>query len=332
MRRRLFAAVVLLSAVAMWTSPSDGEQPRSAPQQKKSGMKGMFDPNTNFERNAKGRDHFYVSELGERGASLQEYAQSKGITDGKITREVYLAYWEQMKNNWGGKGKKGGPGGTPGAPGAPNTAAIVPPKIDYDQMAEFEFARRDLNGKGYLTKDEVPGGLRDDFAKWDTDGDGLIQKEEFKAYYVSRLKERAEREAQRAATQGGNDDDWEKRPTVYRAGKLPPNLPKWFAELDKDGDGQVSLAEWRRAGKDIEEFQKYDRNDDGLLTPQEVLRQEALAKAGATGHESASVIQNIVNQAGPMRIEIGGQYPGKKGGPPGGPPREKGGKKRMGGG
>src|SRR5262245_53123940 len=108
MRRRLFATMVLLSAVGMWTSPSEGEQPRSAPQKKGGGgMKGMFDPNTNFENRAKGRDHFYVSELGQMGASLQEYATSKGITDGKITREVYLAYFEQMKNNWG-KGKKGG--------------------------------------------------------------------------------------------------------------------------------------------------------------------------------------------------------------------------------
>ena len=77
---------------------------------------------------------------------------------------------------------------------------------------------------------------------------------------------------------------------------------------------------------------------DGLLTPAEVLRHEALAKAGATGYEQPSVIQNIVNQAGgPMRIEIGGRDPGRKGGPP----RDAGGggadwmgkkKKKMGGG
>src|SRR5207248_7408241 len=75
-------------------------------------------------------------------------------------------------------------------------------------------------------------------------------------------------------------DDWEKRPVVYRAGKLPKDLPKWFVELDQDGDGQISLAEWRRAGKSLEEFAKYDRNEDGLLTPAEVLRYEALAKSG----------------------------------------------------
>src|SRR5262249_31046705 len=196
----------------------------------------------------------------------------KGITDEKITRAHYLAYSEEMKTKMKGRGMYG-PGAIPGAPGA--VPAIPQPKIDYDLLAEVEFAKRDLNGQGYLTKDEVPGGLKEEFAKWDTDGDGLIQKEEFKAYIINRMKERAEREAQKAATQGGADDDWEKRPTVYRAGKLPPNLPKWFIELDKDGDGQVSLAEWRRAGKGIEEFQKYDRNDDGLLTPQEVLRQEA---------------------------------------------------------
>ncbi len=341
MRRRLLAATVLLSAVAMWTSPSEGEQPRSAPQKKPGGgMKGggNWDPNAMFDRLAKGRDHFLISETTYSRQALTEYAQAKGITDEKITRAHYLAYSEEQKAKFMMKGKGMMPGMPGGAniPGAPGAAPIPQPKIDYDQIAEFEFAKRDLNGKGFLTREEVPGNLRDDFAKWDTDGDGLIQKEEFKAYIVSRLKERAEREAQRAATQGGNDDDWEKRPTVYRAGKLPPNLPKWFIELDKDGDGQVSLAEWRRAGKEIEEFQKYDRNDDGLLTPAEVLRQEALAKAGATGHEPPSVIQNIVNQAGPARIEIGGQNPGRKGGPPGPPgdgrDKKGGGKKRMGGG
>jgi EF hand len=324
MRHRLVATMVLLAAVAMWTSPSEGEQPRSAPQKK--GGKGApggggWDPSAMFDKLAKGRDYFLISETQYSRQSLTEYAQAKGITDEKITRAHYLAYSEEQKAKGGGmfnmmKGKgmfPGMPGGAniPGAPGA----APPPPKIDYDLIAEGEFAKRDHNGKGYLTKDEVPGNLRDEFAKWDTNGDELIQKDEFKAYIISRMKERAEREAAKGAVQGGNDDDWEKRPTVYRAGKLPPNLPKWFAELDKDGDGQVSMAEWRRAGKDIEEFQKYDRNDDGLLTPQEVLRQEALAKAGATGYEPPSVIQNIVNQAGPMRIEIGGRDPNKKGGP-----------------
>lgn len=41
------------------------------------------------------------------------------------------------------------------------------------------------------------------------------------------------------------EDDLDKRPTVYRAGKLPEKgLPAWFVQLDTDQDGQVALYEW----------------------------------------------------------------------------------------
>jgi Ca2+-binding EF-hand superfamily protein len=55
----------------------------------------------------------------------------------------------------------------------------------------------------------------------------------------------------------------------------PPGLPKWFAEYDQDGDGQVGLYEWRRMGKPIKEFVPMDRNEDGYLTPKEVLDHQA---------------------------------------------------------
>jgi uncharacterized protein (TIGR03067 family) len=46
-------------------------------------------------------------------------------------------------------------------------------------------------------------------------------------------------------------------------------LPDWFQKLDADNDGQVSLYEWRAAGKSIAEFRKWDLNDDGFITPYE---------------------------------------------------------------
>jgi Ca2+-binding EF-hand superfamily protein len=53
----------------------------------------------------------------------------------------------------------------------------------------------------------------------------------------------------------------------------PGDLPPWFQELDTDGDGQISLFEWRKGGGDLNEFRRYDRNDDGFITAEEVLRQ-----------------------------------------------------------
>lgn len=64
----------------------------------------------------------------------------------------------------------------------------------------------------------------------------------------------------------------EERPVAMRYGKLPQGLPSWFDELDTDKDGQVSLYEWRKAGKETKEFIEMDLNGDSLITADEYLR------------------------------------------------------------
>jgi Ca2+-binding EF-hand superfamily protein len=56
--------------------------------------------------------------------------------------------------------------------------------------------------------------------------------------------------------------------------RLPKGLPDWFARKDADGDGQVSMAEYSSDWDDakVAEFSKYDLNDDGVVTPEEVLQ------------------------------------------------------------
>jgi len=76
------------------------------------------------------------------------------------------------------------------------------------------------------------------------------------------------------------------KPVVYRAGKLPPGLPDWFTQLDTDRDGQVGLYEWKHSGRPLEEFHAMDRNGDGFLTVEEVLRyirQESNPRARTAG-------------------------------------------------
>ena len=65
--------------------------------------------------------------------------------------------------------------------------------------------------------------------------------------------------------------------TVYRAGKLPMNLPQWFKDCDLDGDAQIALYEWKEKGGTVEQFKKFDRNGDGFLTYEEVLKGNMLA-------------------------------------------------------
>ena len=62
------------------------------------------------------------------------------------------------------------------------------------------------------------------------------------------------------------------RPTVLRYGNLPKELPAWWADVDADKDVQLSLYEWRTAGKKVEEFVALDSNTDGFLTVEEYLR------------------------------------------------------------
>jgi hypothetical protein len=82
-------------------------------------------------------------------------------------------------------------------------------------------------------------------------------------------------------------DDDDKRPLVYRKGKLPKELPKEVpvtygmdpeaprVNLQKLFDGndeaQIFLYDWRKAGGKDEDFFAMDRNKDGILTVDEVL-------------------------------------------------------------
>lgn len=53
-----------------------------------------------------------------------------------------------------------------------------------------------------------------------------------------------------------------------------PDLPSEFAVRDKNGDGQIALYEWDR--RKYSEFVKLDKNNDGFLTPLELLPPDAI--------------------------------------------------------
>jgi len=56
--------------------------------------------------------------------------------------------------------------------------------------------------------------------------------------------------------------------------RLPQGLPEWFVERDRDGDGQLTVAEYSPGALrgEIAEFNSLDRNGDGLLTAEEYVR------------------------------------------------------------
>src|ERR1043166_9330871 len=59
------------------------------------------------------------------------------------------------------------------------------------------------------------------------------------------------------------------QPPMMKKKRGMPELPPWFKKMDIDKDGQVGLWEWRKAGKDLREFNKWDLDRDGFITPEE---------------------------------------------------------------
>jgi hypothetical protein len=174
-------------------------------------------------------------------------------------------------NQWGGNNQFAANGGNQwgGGRGGWNGG-----NFDPDTMAEMRFRRLDTDGNGLLNTDELAGesALLSEKDRWDTDNDGFINLSEFKEYFKARVQQyqlAGNPFGRGGATTNPNDPN---KATVYRAGKLPPNLPAWFAQYDTDLDGQVGLYEWKAAGQPIVQFEKMDLNGDGFLTVEEVLR------------------------------------------------------------
>ena len=268
----------------------------------KGGNKG---PNSDFifMMMSGGNDTFEVSkvQLRERPGSTVEqqreqlltFLQKKGVTNGVMTKELYAEHFEsrmtEMRAKWD-QNKQGGPGATPTVPGAAPSA----PAQDPEAMARDMFARMDLDKNGSLTVEELRsagkmgGRLADpvELAKWDTNKNGTIELPEYIEYFKNRAAQRG------PGGRGPNPPavvepikpvEEEKRPVVYRTGKMPKELPPWFEEADKDKDGQVGLYEWKALGKPVREFMAMDQNGDGFITAEEVLRfQRATVKVTDT--------------------------------------------------
>jgi Ca2+-binding EF-hand superfamily protein len=182
------------------------------------------------------------------------------------------------------RGREGDPNGDKG----PSAEEI------FLKQTEFSFKVRDRNGDGYLDKDEMPAEIRNNLAMYDKDGDGRISFDEYLEYriltqagfpmpgdkagkpappvpMVPEVPAMQEKPATPPRVIIVDDDELERRPTVYRAGNLPKGMPSWFALLDTNADGQVALWEWRKGGKSLGEFAMWDRNHDGFITVEEVL-------------------------------------------------------------
>ncbi|MEW4455847.1 hypothetical protein AB1L30_24475 [Bremerella sp. JC817] len=136
----------------------------------------------------------------------------------------------------------------------------------FREYAESLMRRNDRNGNGTLEKDEW-GGLRN-AEEYDKNGDGRITLDE--------LTQRNESFARGSSSGRSRSSDSPKQET-YRfltaTERLPKGLPDWFTRNDLDGDGQVMMHEYTSSWSEskVAEFDSYDLNHDGVITPKECL-------------------------------------------------------------
>lgn len=263
------------------------------------GSRGGFgDPSKLFDMMSGGRDVVTRDSLPNPlfAGMFDRFAQQMGVTDGKLTREQFNAYMQQKaaekaaggapsdtsSPSGGGfrsSGKEGGGGPPPWAggfkggdgKGDPNQGEMA------DRWADSMFRRADANGDGLLNYDEMSESLRTELDKWDANKDGFVDANEYKAYFTAVIEQRLSERGGGSPGMGGGTpenppiEEDEPKPVVYRAGKLPKELPAWFKTADADADGQITMYEWRTGGKTLDEFQRMDRNGDGFLTIAEVM-------------------------------------------------------------
>jgi Ca2+-binding EF-hand superfamily protein len=261
-----------------------------------------------------GKDVWLRSETDPRNQRRFDIIAAQiGATNGQITRQQYLAYSEQRAADRASRGMSPTGGGRGGNTGP---------------SAESMFSYYDKNNDGYLNYDEMPDQLRAEKDRWDTDRNGLIDLSEFRAYFEARVKAPQGQSPSTSPSadpllQGGlywdfSQADEQRRapPVVYRAGKLPKELPAWFEQYDTDKDGQVGLYEWKAFGRSIQEFDEMDRNRDGFLTIDEVLR--FVAKSNENGGQSPGMQPGMQLGFAGNGSDFGGRGFGR-GGPGGGP-------------
>ncbi len=172
------------------------------------------------------------------------------------------------------------------------------------QEAARAYRSYDRNNDGKITSEEMRRSRYGaDLPMYDKNRDGVITMNEMEYRYARRRMENAQQTA--AKPRSGRrdekkDDDeenafgyqWGDRKSYRRAPlieRLPGGLPDWFARDDGDADGQVAMMEFSTAWTDtvMQEFNQFDLNQDGLITPRECLKAvENGAIRGGSGDSS----------------------------------------------
>lgn len=148
--------------------------------------------------------------------------------------------------------------------------------------AKFKMDKKDANGDGVLTADEMGGGKKaGQFERTDTNGDGQVTLEELAAAKHGKEGKRGEHRQNGKRGKHGKRDfsslDTDASGGVSLAEAGESRLARHFTDVDTDGDGQVAAAEqsaFHELMKDPATRAKFildkkDANGDGVLSADE---------------------------------------------------------------
>ncbi len=187
---------------------------------------------------------------------------------------------------------------TPSATSTPSTSSNTTGSSPDDQMRRYATAllrQYDANRNGTLERDEWSK-MANDPGKGDKDGDGVITLDELSARFAEQNRGGSSsaggsssggssgggsgggRSGSRSSSSRPSSNSSSGRPTRFLTPteRLPEGLPPWWARNDRNADGQISMAEYSTSWTEsqLREFNRYDANGDGLITPAECMASE----------------------------------------------------------
>jgi len=164
--------------------------------------------------------------------------------------------------------------------------------------AERAFGYYDRNRDRKIDSEEMKRSrYGSDLPLFDRNRDGFITLNEMEYRYAQRRMNNESGSSTASSRKGpSNKDDkpdarWRERRDDDRRSyrvqtpleRTQDGLPDWFPRDDADGDGQVAMAEFSVSWSDsvMGDFNQFDLNRDGLITPQECLK--AVANGAVRG-------------------------------------------------
>lgn len=210
-------------------------------------------------------------------------------------------------------------------PGFGSSSKTPPTKVEDQDLrdADERMRRYDRNNDGSIDETEYrETRWSEQMSQWDTNKDGKLTREEVAVRYARRRLlnsnqaspeqarggwEMRNRGDGRGDPQGGQRSEGDQKSTgvphpfekrasfriTDSAGNnpRPAGIPEWFARDDVNMDNQVSMSEFARKwdASTLEDFYKFDTNQDGFITLKECLAAVKKGFLKGSGSSSSSV-------------------------------------------